>query len=58
MSQEAFEAALIDKGVARSLASEVAAILANDNPSLPNLGRTPEQQTIIARAWQEVSNAR
>ncbi|MBE9087477.1 hypothetical protein IQ278_36235 [Tolypothrix sp. LEGE 11397] len=39
--------ALTLHGCPRELAQEAAEIVANDDPFLPNLGRTPEQQQII-----------
>ncbi|BAY95672.1 MULTISPECIES: hypothetical protein [unclassified Tolypothrix] len=39
--------ALTNNGCPRELAQSAAEIVANDDPFLPNLGRTPEQQQII-----------
>jgi hypothetical protein len=38
---------LIDAGVPVNLATQCAEIVAKDDPSLPNLGRTQEEQHLI-----------
>lgn len=53
MSKQAFQQALISQNVEPALASQAAEILANDDASKPNLGRTPEQQQIIRQAWEQ-----
>jgi hypothetical protein len=45
--KEAAEKALKDAGVPVNLASLCAEIVAKDDPSLPNLGRTQEEQQLI-----------
>lgn len=45
--KEAAEKALKDAGVPVSLASVCAEIVAKDDPSLPNLGRTEADQHLI-----------
>ncbi len=45
--KEAAERALKDAGVPVNLASLCAEIVAKDDPSLPNLGRTQEEQQLI-----------
>ncbi len=45
--QEAAEKALKDAGVPVKLASQCAEIIAKDDPELPSLGRTEEDQHLI-----------
>lgn len=45
--KEAAEKALKDAGVPVNLASVCAEIVAKDDPSLPDLGRTQEEQQLI-----------
>ena len=45
--KEAAEKALTDAGVPLNLAAQCAEIVAKDDPSLPNLGRTQEEQQLI-----------
>lgn len=45
--QAAYESALANAGVPVNLASQCAEIVAKDNPSEPNLGRTEEDQHLI-----------
>jgi hypothetical protein len=45
--KEAAEKALTDAGVPVNLASLCAEIIAKDDPSLPNLGRTEADQYLI-----------
>ncbi len=45
--QEAAQKALSDAGVPVNLATQCAEIVAKDDPSQPNLGRTQEEQHLI-----------
>ena len=45
--KEAAEIALKEAGVPVNLAVQCAEIVAKDDPSLPNLGRTQEEQQLI-----------
>lgn len=45
--REAYESALTNAGVPVTLAAQCAEIVAKDDPSLPNLGRTQEEQQLI-----------
>jgi hypothetical protein len=50
--KEAAEKALKDAGVPVNLASLCAEIVAKDDPSLPNLGRTQEEQQLITSSME------
>jgi hypothetical protein len=50
--KEAAEKALKDAGVPVNLASLCAEIVAKDDPSLPNLGRTQEEQQLITSSMK------
>jgi hypothetical protein len=50
--KEAAEKALKDAGVPVNLASVCAEIVAKDDPSLPNLGRTQEEQQLITSSMK------
>jgi hypothetical protein len=50
--KEAAEKALKDAGVPVNLASVCAEIVAKDDPSLPNLGRTQEEQQLITSSME------
>ncbi len=50
--KEAAERALKDAGVPVNLASQCAEIVAKDDPSLPNLGRTEADQHLIDSSMQ------
>jgi hypothetical protein len=50
--KEAAERALREAGVPVNLASLCAEIVAKDDPSLPNLGRTQEEQQLINSSMQ------
>ncbi|WP_066423320.1 hypothetical protein [Anabaena sp. 4-3] len=41
---------LIERGCPAELAGEAATVVANDDPTLPNLGRTPQDQSVIQQA--------
>ncbi len=53
--KQAAEKGLIDAGVPANLATQCAEIVAKDDPSKPNLGRTQEDQHLIssAREWMK-----
>lgn len=48
--------ALTNNGYAPELAHSAASIVANDDPSKPNLGRTPEDQQIIQETLPYLQN--
>ncbi len=50
--KEAAEKALKEAGVPVNLASVCAEIVAKDDPSLPNLGRTQEEQQLITSSMK------
>ncbi len=50
--KEAAEKALKEAGVPVNLASLCAEIVAKDDPSLPNLGRTQEEQQLITSSMK------
>ncbi|AFZ28278.1 hypothetical protein Cylst_6497 (plasmid) [Cylindrospermum stagnale PCC 7417] len=47
---------LTNAGVPEDLASESAKILINDNPNLPSLGRSEQDQATISSSWQFLQN--
>lgn len=47
-----YQSALTNAGVPETLAAQCAEIVAKDNPSLPNLGRTQEEQQLINSAME------
>jgi hypothetical protein len=44
---------LVESGIDPNLAYETAKIIAKDDPSKANLGRSPEEQKTVAIAWQQ-----
>jgi hypothetical protein len=50
--KEAAEKALKEAGVPVNLAVQCAEIVAKDDPSLPNLGRTQEEQQLITSSMK------
>ena len=52
-NQSLYEASLrilTEAGVPKELAQKVSVIVANDEPGLPNLGRTSEDQALVNKA--------
>lgn len=45
--RQAYESALVNAGVPVNLASQCAEVVANDDASKPNLGRTEDDQHLI-----------
>jgi hypothetical protein len=50
--KEAAEKALTDAGVPVNLVAQCAEIVAKDDPSLPNLGRTEEDKHLITSSME------
>jgi hypothetical protein len=48
---QAYLAALTSHGVPEDIAAKASAVVANDEPGLPNLGRTPEDQQAVNEAF-------
>lgn len=53
--REAAEKALVNAGVPTDLASQCADIVARDDASKPNLGRSEQDQQLIAQSMQWVT---
>ncbi len=54
--RQAYESALVNAGVPVNLATQCAEIVANDDPTKPNLGRTEDDQHLIdsSMTWMKV----
>ena len=48
---EATKTAIIEAGAPESVAEKAAEVVANDDPNLENLGRTPEDQDAVQQGW-------
>jgi hypothetical protein len=47
---------LIQNGVPEKLAESASLVVSNDDPTKPNLGRTPEEQSIVREAVQHLNS--
>lgn len=46
-----YKQALTSTGVPEDLAEKAAKVIANDQPGIPNMGRSPEDQQAVMDAW-------